>query len=133
MEKENQFYIIFLFFGILVCIVLLLAINILPKYLAENYTENYEIKTGCIYIQSSKKSRYSSVFLADNHLGSTIDKLTIKNSPFYKNSYEKNKNILSKKLLLSNGECYLIKYIEVDLKFYKKSFIYDFLEYPNEF
>ncbi len=91
----------------------------LPSYLATQYAkEKSHIKIGCLF-QATTGTRHYTVFKIEDANSQFPHEIKIPNTPYY----DQNKRIPN----YEEGKCYQVKYIEVDLKIYKKNFLYDLL------
>lgn len=92
----------------------------LPNYLAKKYIqEKSHIKTGCLYSATTKIKNYTVYSIGDSFFYEAASNVIIPNTPFY----EQRKTLPD----FEQNKCYHIQYIEVDLKIYKKNFIYRLL------
>lgn len=92
----------------------------LPNYLAKKYAqEKSHLKTGCLYSKTTKVKNYTLYSIGDSFFYESASAVIIPNTPFY----EQRKTLPA----FEPNKCYHIQYIEVDLKIYKRNFIYRLL------
>lgn len=130
-EKENwrevwkeRFYLAMVIILGLLFIEISIITDWLPNYLAKKYAqEKSHIKTGCLYQSTTKIKNYTVYLVGDAFFHEYASNVMIPNTPFYEQ-----RKILP---VLEQNKCYPVEYIEVDLKIYKKNFIYRLLDAKN--